>query len=258
MEHIEKDLQKLGLNEKEALFYTHALRLGQFTILEIAKHSSIKRPTCYLIADELIKKGFVTMIPRDKKVLYSVEPPHILIKKAEEGIELAKRLAPELASLYNVSNVQPTVKFYPGPEGIRTAYNDVFNYKIKEYRYVGSTYDTILATGKEFMDDWADKRIKRGVKAFSIRVLSKEHKEDLYTKVIEGLRDIRYAPEHIQLPYTILLYAKKVCVISTKKDSFGFIVESEDFNLTMKGLFDALWQISTPIADMNKPTKKSA
>jgi len=134
----------------------------------------------------------------------------------------------------------------------------VFNYRIKEYRYVGSTYDTILATGKEFMDDWADKRIKRGIKAYSIRVLSKGHAEDLYTQVAEGLRDIRYAPEHIKLPYTILLYAKRVCVISTKKDGFGFIVESEDFNLTMKGLFDALWQISTPIAEMDGHTKKSA
>lgn len=258
MNHIEQDLQKMGLNEKEALFYTNALQLGQFTILEIAHRSGIKRPTCYLIADELIKKGFLSLIPRDKKVIYLAESPNVLIKRAEENIALAKQLVPELASFYNVSNIQPTVKFYPGQDGIRTAYNDVLKYPIREYRYVGTAPETIAALGKDFLDNWVANRIKRKIKAISIRVNELDTHTDHYTETDNEFREIRYAPKNIQLPYTILLYAKKVCVISTKKDGFGFIVESEDFNLTMKGLFDALWQISTPIAEMSKPTKKSA
>ena len=258
MEHIEKDLQKLGLNEKEALFYTNALQLGQFTILEISHRSGIKRPTCYLIVDELVKKGLISIIPRDKKIFYLAESPNVLIKQAEDNISLAKQLVPELASLYNVSNIQPTVKFYPGRDGVRTAYNDVLKHQIREYRYIGTAPETIGALGKDFLDEWIERRIKRKIKAISIRVNELDTENDHYTETDNAFREIRYAPAYIQLPYTILLYAKKVLVISTKKDGFGFIVDSEDFNLTMKGLFDAAWQISTPIAEMNKPTKKSA
>ncbi len=63
---IEK-LKKLGLTEKEAVIYINALSLGTFSVSSIAQKTGIKRPTCYIILDELIKKNLVTRVPRAKK-----------------------------------------------------------------------------------------------------------------------------------------------------------------------------------------------
>ena len=47
------------------------------------------------------------------------------------------------------------------------------------------------------------------------------------------------------MPYTIFIYGKKVAFISTKKELFGFIVESNDMAISMKVLFDVVWSISS-------------
>ena len=94
-------LKKLGLTEKEAKLYINALELGSFSVMGIAHKSGIKRPTCYLILDELVKKSLVSIIPSAKKLLYIAEPPEVLIKQAEEQVSLTKSLAPKLNSFYN-------------------------------------------------------------------------------------------------------------------------------------------------------------
>ena len=84
-------LKKLGLTEKKKpSYYINALELGSFSVMGIAHKSGIKRPTCYLILDELVKKGLVSIIPRAKKLLYIAGPPEVLIKQAEEQVSLTK------------------------------------------------------------------------------------------------------------------------------------------------------------------------
>ena len=61
-------LKKLGLTEKEAKLYINALELGSFSVMGIAHKSGIKRPTCYLILDELVKKGLVSIIPQRQEI----------------------------------------------------------------------------------------------------------------------------------------------------------------------------------------------
>ena len=97
----ENQLQLLGLSEKEAKLYLNALELGTFSVMGIANKSGLKRPTCYLILDELVKKGLVSMAPRVKKILYMVESPDALIRQAEEHVLIIKKLAPQLHEIYN-------------------------------------------------------------------------------------------------------------------------------------------------------------
>ena len=65
-----KSLEKLGLNEKESKVYIAALEMGKFSILALSEKTGIKRPTCYLVLYELIKKGLISTFPKAKKVLY--------------------------------------------------------------------------------------------------------------------------------------------------------------------------------------------
>ena len=52
-------LKNLGLNDKEANIYLALLQLGKSTATKIAKKSGLKRPTTYVIIEQLIDKGFV-------------------------------------------------------------------------------------------------------------------------------------------------------------------------------------------------------
>ena len=240
-----KQLQSLGLSGKEAELYLNALEMGTFSVMGIANKSGLKRPTCYLILDELVKKGLVSIIPKTKKLLYFAESPDVLIRQAEENISLAKKIAPPLHAIYNAGQKQPVIKFYSGQKGIRNIYEDILKSKIKEYFYSGSAEKLIEMAGKEFIDEWIKKRVNKGIKAYGIRMKKTEVPEKIYQETKSALREIRYAPADIYLPDTVVIYGKKVAIISTKKSDFGFLVESEEFAETMLGMFKALWKLSS-------------
>jgi|SRR3989344_829968 len=65
----EKELQALGLSEKEAKVYLAALVLGPDTVQNIAKKAGINRPTAYLQIESLKEKGIISEVEKDKKIL---------------------------------------------------------------------------------------------------------------------------------------------------------------------------------------------
>lgn len=255
---LEKNLRSLGLSENESKLYIHALTLGSFSVTEISAASGFKRPTCYLILDELTKRGLVSIVPYSSKLTYSAESPDIFLAAAEDHILDIKKILPDLHALQKDSRNRPTIKFYQGQNGIHTVYNDVLKSSITEYNYVGSIEETLGAVGKDFLDNWAKRRIKKGLRSKGVRVIDSAKTKHLYLEEADALRETRYAPSGLNFLHTFLLYDNKVAVISTKRDGFAFIVENKDFYLSMKSFFEALWLISAPFAEINKPAKKSA
>lgn len=242
---LTKSLEKLGLNDKESRIYVAALEMGRFSVLALATKTGIKRPTCYLILDELIKKGLITTFPKAKKVIYIAEHPNSLLKKTADSYQLAKELMPELQSLMGSVHEKPELKVYSGQAGIRQIY-DIMLEDGFDMHYITSTAELVQAAGKEFLDSWIARRIAKGVKTYRISVREKETFDiPLYVGAPENLRAVRYAPQGFATPYTIFIFGKKVSFVSTKKDLFGFIVESADLAISMKALFDVVWGISS-------------
>ncbi len=64
------------------------------------------------------------------------------------------------------------------------------------------------------------------------------------------LRDVRFTPKEINFSNTIAIYDNKVAVISTRKEGFGFVVESADYAQSMMVFYDLLWNICKPYGDM--------
>lgn len=244
-EGILKSLEKLGLSDKESRVYITALEMGKFSVLALANKTGIKRPTCYLILDELIKKGLITTFPKAKKVIYLAEHPNILLKKAADSHELAKELMPELQSIMGSMIEKPELKVYSGQQGIQQIY-EIMLETGKDIHYLMSVEEAVEAAGKDYLDNWIRRRIAKGVHTYKIAIRDREIPGiALYDGSPENLRTTRYAPVGFASPYTIYIFGKKVAFVSTKKDLFGFIVESADLAISMKALFDVVWGISS-------------
>ena len=241
---LSKTLEKLGLSDKEAKVYVSALALGKFSVLALADKTGIKRPTCYLVLDELIKKGLISTFPKAKKVIYVAEHPNALLKQTADAYATAKDLMPELQNLIDTNAEKPNLKVYSGQKGIQSIYEDVLD-EGQTFHYMASVKDLVEAVTAEFIDDWIKRRVAKGVQSISIRMQETEIEHPLYGNQPGNLRTVRYAPEGFKMPYTIFIYGKKVAYIARKKDLFGFIVESEDLAKSMKALFDVVWSVST-------------
>lgn len=239
------NLQTLGLDEKEAVLYTNALELGEFTVIQISRKTNLKRPTCYLVLDSLLKKGFVSIVPQSKKLLYKAESPDILIENAERNILLARKVVPFLNSIQKQDDQSPLIKVYSGQNGIRNIYNDIFKTKVTSYKYIGATEDVISVAGEDFIKEHIVKRLKHKVKVFGIRIKEKEVEEKVYSEEKNYLREIKYAPHYFSIPGILFIYGTKVAFVSSEKGNFGFMIEGEDFFKTVSMFFDSIWNISS-------------
>ncbi|MFA6273613.1 MAG: helix-turn-helix domain-containing protein [Candidatus Paceibacterota bacterium] len=239
-----KSLEKLGLSDKEAKIYVAGLGLSKFSVMAISEKTGIKRPTCYLILEELKTKGLITTFPKAKKVLYVTEHPNHLLKSSEDNFRLAKQLMPELQNLIGSTSEKPILKVYAGQSGIHNIFEDILD-EGKDFYYIASVVDLVNELGQEYQDEWIKRRVTKKMQSISIRITEGEMDYELYKDTPETPRTIRYAPKGFQMPYTIFIYGKKVAFISRKKQYFGFIVESKDMAISMKALFDVVWSVSS-------------
>lgn len=243
---ISEEIIKLGLSPKETQFYLAALELGQFSLVEIAKKTSLKRPTCYLLADELAKRGLLSVLPKAKKTLYAVEPPENLVSQIEKQLHLAQGLLPQLKAITAKEKSTPQIKFFFGEIGVESIYNDMLKESPEKICGILSPEDLFTVTGRKFLENWIDRRKEKGIKVLSLQTKSQKSKEKFfYGDSTEELREVKYLPTEVSFSSSINIYHNKVAFISSKKDNFSFIIQSKEFNSMMQELFTVLWGISS-------------
>ncbi|MBU1029306.1 hypothetical protein KKE28_03830 [Patescibacteria group bacterium] len=74
-ENLVKELEEIGLSEKEARIYLAALELGPATAQQIATKALINRPTTYIMIESLTKKGLMSSYRKGKKTMFDPSPP---------------------------------------------------------------------------------------------------------------------------------------------------------------------------------------
>ncbi|MCX6745118.1 MAG: hypothetical protein NTX82_06360, partial [Candidatus Parcubacteria bacterium] len=119
-----KQLQQIGLTEKEAKVYVGVLELGEATAQEVAQKTGLNRATIYVTLESLLEQHLVNRVDKQKKTLFCIEHPLQildLLQKEKHDVEirinLAKELMPELEMLEKVTGESAKVRFFEGKEG---------------------------------------------------------------------------------------------------------------------------------------------
>ena len=106
-------------------------------------------------------------------------------------------------------------------------------------------YFQVLKEDKTYNQALVREKVKHGIWSYGIwkydpRVLK------FYTpeRNRSELREVRFAPQEVELDVCIQLYDDKVGIISTKDDGYGILLESRDLNRTLKSFFDSMWSVS--------------
>ena len=241
----EKQLELLGLSDKEARLYLAALELGSFSVMEVAAKSGLKRPTCYIILDELIKRGFISMVVTGKKKEYKVESPTAFIRQAKNNLKYAEQIVPSLSAIIAQDKEKPKLKYYAGQKGMQNIFDELLITRSKTMYYVSSNSSRIETVGDEFLQDYTKRRVAKGINVKNIRMREIQTSDPFISGSKEMLREIRYAPKGVFIPDTVCVIGQKVAVVFTTKSNFGFIIDSPEFSQTILGFFKVLWSVST-------------
>lgn len=246
---IIKDLQRIGLNDKEANIYLAALELGESNIQQLAKKSGVRRTTTYDIIESLKSKGLMSRVIRGKKTLFYASDPHKLEDEIEEQKYVLRRILPELLMVANSLDSKPKVRFFEGIEGIKEVYKDTLSYSDGELLAWVSP-DAIEAFDLDFLDnDYLPRRVEKKI---WVRAIAPEVKKMKGYKEVDekSLRKTRLADAQMfPLRVEINLYGKNKIAVMSFDEKFGMIIESQRILETLKSIFEMNWK---SLASRNK------
>lgn len=245
MEHLIEPLKNLGLSEKEAKIYLALLQLGPSTPYQIAKKAGLKRPTAYVIAEELVEKGLIVHVPGETPKKYIARTPDTFIEEREAKLRAAKQILPELRSFQKGTAEKPSIMYYEGADGVRQAYD----YKKRELHgkeivgFFASPEDATPEVTKVFME-WNDYKEKHGpkVRGFTVDTPVLAPYADFLTPG-KGSITAKFMPPDLYSAKASIESCDgqfvRICLIESAE---ALIIESPKFALALQQVFELLWQ----------------
>lgn len=235
-------LQKLGLNEKESRVYLALLNLGQSSAHSVARISGLKRPTTYVILEDLRARGLVLKMPGSKKQMFSARSPEELVHDMKKNLADAEYALPELMNVYSGGNSRVKTVHFEGVEGIK----QLLEYRAKEMKdeeLVGF-YATDLNADKElvryFKEDWPKITQRLGKQ----RYIAPEHPS------LKDYRDVDKAHNREVKTVSYEQYSSEVAIdvvgdvvrIQDYKNLQGVAIENADVAKTVRQIFEMVWK----------------
>jgi len=251
---LENDLKQIGLEEKEAKVYLAALELGPTNIQNLTRKSGIKRSTVYEMLKNLSKKGLISESTKGKRPVIIASEPENLKRNLKSKEQLLSEILPELRSISNVGFVKPKIMFYEGKDGIREIYRDTLKSKHKTTFWFSPIKSMLETIGEDFLNHYVEERTKRGIWVKSVYITPQRVPDYKYLQpgtFEKTLRKIRFTPKNIDIKNTMCIYDNRVAIMSSRKELFGFVIESEEYANMLKIFHDLLWNISKPWHEMN-------
>lgn len=251
-EDLIKQVEELGLSNKEARVYLGNLMLGAAGVQQIADISGIKRVTTYVILEALVNLGLVSQSSHAKKTLFNAEAPdnlRRLLEKREQSIQDQKHhldeLLPQLSKLKTLPKDTPSVKFYDGFEGVQTI-NKMFFSAVQKMQpdciYGVSNLDLLYQYFPQVEDEGANpERVKSGLKSRFIYTSSKG--PIMKATDEESNRESRYVPiDQYSLECDMSIGGNLIALLALNNPKpVGIIIESEQIARGFKSLFELAW-----------------
>ena len=244
MEPLIQELKKLNLTEKEARVYLALLELGPSTPYKIAKRSHLKRPTAYVIAEELVEKGLIVQMTGEKKRMYIARSPESYIEDVEGRVREARKILPELLALQRKKSDKPNILYFEGVAGIKQAYeyklNDFKNKEIVGFFAGAESLDNEL--NEQVFFPWNEAKVTNNISVRGFTV--DDPRLAPYRKFFgteRGKINAKFLPESLysaNCSVEICDWAVRICIMKSKQ---ALIIESSELALAMKQIFELLW-----------------
>ncbi len=262
---LETSFLSLGLTEEETKTYISLLETGPATVAMLAQKLGKPRPSLYGFLKRLQDKGLITQSAKDGVRTYVAEAPEkveILFQEKIDALNRSQRayqeLIPALREKVPTAFLNPKFQLYEGAEGLQFVLKDMLLYKnIETYAFwpIKAMVDIL---SPDFFRSHNKSRIKNNIytKALWPAEQTVDIKKHPYLGVGEDFRrEIRIAPKEIDSTMGYWIYNDKVAFISSRKESFGFIIESRELVQMLLSQFNFIWatsksiQISSPETD---------
>lgn len=261
-------LTSLGLSPDEANVYKTLCDHGALTTLELARKTAIPRTRVYRTLEKLRSQKLVEEIIDEHRTLAQAVPPdHLdkLVKQKQDQVEELTRLYPRIENYLNqqINRRQPDtiVKYYKGINGIKQMATNVLGASHETVGYTQSVFE--LYVGKKFAywlfeEMYINKIFMRDIFSDSFLKSVKEAGRPgiKYPEPFEVQFESRYLPpDKLNVIHTMDIYNNVVAYYDwqgPESEVFGVEIYNPKVAAMQRQIFEILWKIATPEADLLK------
>lgn len=244
MEELEKFLESLGLSREDQRVYFALISLADAPVSLIAQKSTTKRTTAYQILEKLERLGLASSYKSKGALRFYAESPTKLKGFFEERLATLNKLLPKLLELKEKTRLVPFVRKFEGQMGIRSIFEEALTTKEKVIYTIGSSPKLLNVIGKDFT--LTERRVAKGITSKALRTRGEEGRPDYIRDQAKYMRQIRFLPESIKMSGLLILWDNTCGFVSSTDELFALLVESKDLAESLKSIFNAFWEISSP------------
>jgi HTH-type transcriptional regulator, sugar sensing transcriptional regulator len=204
-------------------------------VTAIAAKAGIGRSNAYEVLNRLASMGLVSQVEQKGKVHVIAEDPSVLLRRLEQQRMMITAVLPDLHSIHNRSRSKPRIRFFEGEEGIRTVLWDTLN-SDGPLRGILSMQELLETPGHLILEQYIQARVNIGLHLRVIRSRTRDT-EAIWPTSVKELRQLRYAPANVSLAMTSYIYNDTVAFISSRRELYGILIQSQEFHALQETLF---------------------
>lgn len=257
-----KELQKIGLSDKESKVYLATLGLGKASVQTIAAKAGVNRATTYSVLGTLKEKGLCSTFQKGKKTFFVVSSPEYLkeifeIKKIEieEKQKALDVMLPELSAIFTNQKQDPVIRYFEGKQGMLNCVNEyIADKKANEMEPVRMIYN------KDLLDQTFTAEEREKYK--KIRLGNRVRSKVLYTNETGELPDtpdgkrLRIPTDKFPITCDIGMRGDKIRIASLGKRLSAVLITDKEIVNTLKSLFDLAWEAAAARKQQSNEAQK--
>ncbi len=257
---MEKTLEKLGFRDEEIKTFLYLLENDEQTAGSLAKKTGLSRPSLYGFIRKLQNLGLVIESQKNGVKTFLASPKEKVsalfdekIAEFENGKNIIEKAYAEI--LTGSGSINPKFQLFEGKDGMKQVLKDMLLYSNIETKAYWPIKSMIEILGEDFFYSLNKERIRQ--KMYTRVIWPEVQLVDIKKYPFMGggekfFREIRVAPKEVAFSMGYWIYGNKVAFISSKKEAFGFIVESKEFVEMLTSQFELVWNASKKLAGQEK------
>lgn len=240
---IQHILESVGFDAEEAQLYIAGLQMGNAPASAYAKKAKLNRITAYNTLEDLVRRGYFTVVKKVRAKWYAPVSPEYLAVEARKNAEALDRALPELRSLRGSEHRRPRVRFFEGWEGVRRVYEDTLAADGELLNFANSA--VVRKYWPAYDEEYVAERVKRGIHLRGIAPADATGRR-VHGMDKDNLREIRLvSAKDFDFTNEINIYDNKVGIVTFGDDEaniFGVIIESKEVAETQRQIFEMAWR----------------
>lgn len=234
-----KELQDIGLNEKEAVLYYSNLSLGPSNVSALAKASGIKRTSVYHVLQGLLEQNIIRKEFHGIKELYVACEPALLLNLLKEKAQKFTHILPELERLSSADYSESVIKYYTGKDACQPVYLDLIGSIMPgdDYLVFGCPVRMTHLYPK-FFPEFLKARRKLSI---NVRMII-EYSSD--AKILYGKKyneNNKILPQGVSFRTNVVILKDRVFIQQLSNPIVGMLYFNKDMIKYQRDVFELIW-----------------